>query len=122
MDQAWAKDELRLLAGGFKTLFCGWAATIVDSLDKLWIMGLENEFELALGELKNMDFTHKEGCNINLFETTIRYLAGGGLLAWDLSGEKYPILVEKAVELGEVFYTAFNTLNRMPTSYFTWSA
>ncbi|KAH9206127.1 glycosyl hydrolase family 47-domain-containing protein [Leptodontidium sp. 2 PMI_412] len=70
-----------------------------------------------------MDSTHKEGCNINLFETTIRYLAGGwGLLAWDLSGEKYPILVEKAVELGEVFYTAFNTLSRMPTPYFTWSA
>ncbi|CZT43173.1 related to class I alpha-mannosidase [Rhynchosporium secalis] len=120
-DQAWARDELRPISGGYKSPFCGWAATMVDSLDTLWIMGLKTEFELALGELRNVDFTHKEGCNINLFETTIRHL-GGFLAAWDLSGGKYPILMEKAVELGEVLYTAFDTPNRMPTPHFEWSA
>ncbi|KAH6699828.1 glycoside hydrolase [Leptodontidium sp. MPI-SDFR-AT-0119] len=94
---------------------------MVDSLDTLWITGLKDEFKLALGELKNIDFTHKEGRNMNLFETTIRYL-GGFLSAWDLSGERYPILVEKAVELGEVLYTTFDTPNQMPTPHFTWSA
>ncbi|KAH7323812.1 putative class I alpha-mannosidase [Rhexocercosporidium sp. MPI-PUGE-AT-0058] len=120
-DQAWAKDELRPIAGGFKTPFCGWAATMVDSLDTLWIMGLKKEFELALSELRNVDFTHKVGCNINLFETTIRHL-GGFLSAYDLSGGKYVILVEKAVELAEVLFTAFDTPNRMPTPHFMWSA
>lgn len=120
-DQAWAQDELRPIAGGFKTPFCGWAATMVDSLDTLWIMGLKDEFELALGELRNVDFTHKVGCNINLFETTIRHL-GGLLAAYDLSGGKYAILIEKTVELAEVLFTAFDTPNRMPTPHFMWSA
>ena len=106
---------------GFKTPFCGWAASLVDALDTLWIMELYDEFELALAELKNVDFTHKEQCQINLFETTIRHL-GGMLAAWDLSGGKYPILIEKSVELAEVLYTAFDTENRMPTPHFTWSA
>jgi hypothetical protein len=35
--EAWGKDELRPIEGGFKTPFCGWAATMVDSLDTLWI-------------------------------------------------------------------------------------
>lgn len=120
-DQAWAQDELRPIAGGYKTPFCGWAATMVDSLDTLWIMDLKGEFELALGELRNVDFTHKQGCNINLFETTIRHL-GGFLSAYDLSGGKYTILIEKAVELAEVLYTAFDTPNRMPTPHYMWSA
>ncbi|KAK0117803.1 hypothetical protein ONS95_012128 [Cadophora gregata] len=120
-DQAWGQDELKPIAGGYKTPFCGWAATMVDSLDTLWIMGLKDEFELALKELRNVDFTHKEGCNINLFETTIRHL-GGLLSAYDLSGGKYVILIEKAVELAEVLYTAFDTPNRMPTPHYIWSA
>jgi mannosyl-oligosaccharide alpha-1,2-mannosidase len=120
-DQAWAKDELRPIAGGYKTPFCGWAATMVDSLDTLWIMGLKDEFELSLVELRNVDFTNTKGCQINLFETTIRHL-GGLLSAFDLSGGKYVILVEKAVELAEVLYTAFDTPNRMPSPHYLWSA
>lgn len=120
-DHAWAQDELRPLAGTFHSPFCGWAATMVDSLDTLWIMGLMGEFEMALKELENVDFTGKEGCRVNLFETTIRHL-GGLLAAWDLSGGKYPILMEKAVELGEILFTAFDTPNRMPTPHYMWSA
>lgn len=119
--EAWAKDELRPIQGGFKTPFCGWAATMVDSLDTLWIMGLKEEFELSIIELRNVDFTHTQGCQINLFETTIRHL-GGLLSAFDLSGGRYPILVEKAVELAEVLYTAFDTPNRMPSPHYIWSA
>lgn len=119
--QAWAKDELRPIAGGFKTPFCGWAATMVDSLDTLWIMELYDEFELALKELENVDFTNTERCQINLFETTIRHL-GGLLSAFDISGGKRFILVHKAVELAEVLFTAFDTPNRMPTAHYMWSA
>jgi mannosyl-oligosaccharide alpha-1,2-mannosidase len=119
--QAWGEDELRPIAGGFKTPFCGWAATLVDSLDTLWIMELYEEFELALQELENVDFTNTVGCKINLFETTIRHL-GGLLSAFDVSGGKRVILVQKAAELAEILFTAFDTPNRMPTAHFTWSA
>ncbi|KAG9229835.1 class I alpha-mannosidase [Amylocarpus encephaloides] len=119
--EAWAKDELKPINGGYKTPFCGWAASLVDALDTLWIMELYDEFESALVELKKVDFTYKEDCTINLFETTIRHL-GGMLAAWDLTKGKYPILIEKSVELAEVLYTAFDTPNRMPTPHYTWSA
>jgi mannosyl-oligosaccharide alpha-1,2-mannosidase len=36
----------------------------------------------------------------SLFETTIRYV-GGFLSAYELSGEKYPVLVEKAQDLAD---------------------
>lgn len=119
--EAWGMDELRPITGGHKTPFCGWAATLVDSLDTLWIMELYDEFELALAELPKVDFTNKEDCQINLFETTIRHL-GGLLSAFDLSGGKYGILLEKAIELAEVLFTAFDTPNRMPTPHYVWSA
>jgi mannosyl-oligosaccharide alpha-1,2-mannosidase len=119
--QAWGKDELRPITGGFKTPFCGWAATLVDTLDTLWIMELYDEFELALRELENVDFTNTEGCQINLFETTIRHL-GGLLSAFDISGGKRIILIKKAVELAELLFTAFDTPNRMPTAHYVWSA
>jgi mannosyl-oligosaccharide alpha-1,2-mannosidase len=119
--EAWGKDELRPIEGGFKTPFCGWAATMVDSLDTLWIMGLREEFEISLVELRNVDFTNTEGCMINLFETTIRHL-GGMLAAFDISGGRYTVLVEKAVELAEVLITAFDTPNRMPSPHYLWSA
>jgi mannosyl-oligosaccharide alpha-1,2-mannosidase len=119
--EAWAQDELQPISGGYKTPFCGWAATLVDSLDTLWIMGLYEEFDLALVEVKKIDFTGKEGCQINLFETTIRHL-GGLLSAFDISGGKRYVLVEKAVELAEVLFTAFDTPNRMPSPHYMWSA
>ncbi|KUJ17573.1 putative endoplasmic reticulum mannosyl-oligosaccharide 1,2-alpha-mannosidase [Mollisia scopiformis] len=118
---AWGHDELMPIAGGYKSPFCGWAATMVDALDTLWIMGLKDEFELSLVELRNIDFTNTQGCQVNLFETTIRHL-GGLLSAFDISGGKYTILVQKAVELAEILFTAFDTPNRMPTPHYEWSA
>jgi mannosyl-oligosaccharide alpha-1,2-mannosidase len=118
---AWAKDELAPVTGSFKTPFCGWAATLVDSLDTLLIMGLHEEFKEALEEVSKINFTSTEDCMINLFETTIRHL-GGLLSAYDISGAKYKILLTKAVELGEILYTAFDTPNRMPSPHYLWSA
>lgn len=39
-EQAWTWDEVRPVTGGGKNTFGGWAATLVDTLDTLWIMGL----------------------------------------------------------------------------------
>lgn len=38
-EHAWTWDEVRPVSGGGKNTFGGWAATLVDSLDTLWIMG-----------------------------------------------------------------------------------
>jgi mannosyl-oligosaccharide alpha-1,2-mannosidase len=116
---AWLKDEVGPTTGYFKVTFGGWAATLVDSLDTLWIMGEKDEFENAIKALEQIDFTTSETGTLNLFETTIRYL-GGFLGAYDLSGGKYPVLLEKAIQVGEMLLSAFDTPNRMPMTRWDW--
>jgi mannosyl-oligosaccharide alpha-1,2-mannosidase len=108
---AWMRDELTPVTGRGKDPFGGWAATVVDALDTLWIMGLESEFNEAVAAVVRLDWSKTEAGAINIFETTIRHL-GGLLSAYDLSGE--PTLLTKAVELGEMIYAGFDTPNRMP--------
>lgn len=99
--------------------FGGWGATLVDSLDTLWIMGLKKEFYEAVEAVASIDFGDSAMVTISVFETTIRYL-GGFLSAYDLSGE--PVLLEKAVQLGEMLYRAFDTENNMPLDRLTIQA
>ncbi|KLJ07432.1 hypothetical protein EMPG_17097 [Blastomyces silverae] len=77
------------------------------------IMDLKDEFHEAVRAVSNIDFTTTETKEINVFETTIRYL-GGLLSAYDLSGEQ--ALLTKATELGNILYAAFDTPNRMPVT------
>ena len=116
---SWMRDELAPVTGGFLTSFGGWAATLVDTLDTLYIMGLEDELATAVEAVSHIDFTTTEADMLNIFETTIRYI-GGFLGAYDLSNGKYPILLEKAKELGEILYSAFDTRNRMPVTRWYW--
>ncbi|KKY15454.1 putative class i alpha-mannosidase [Diplodia seriata] len=116
---AWLQDEITPLSGGYKNPFGGWGASLVDCLDTLWIMGLHEEFEMAVNALNKVDFTTSDLGSLNVFETTIRYL-GGLMSAYDLSGAKYSILLTKATELGEMLYRAFDTPNRMPVSRWDW--
>ena len=117
-DVAWMKDEVAPLSGGFRTTFGGWAATLVDSLDTLWIMGFHKEFDEAVAAVAKIDFTTPMQLRINVFETTIRYL-GGLLAAYDLSGRR--VLLNKARELGDMLYVAFDTENRMPILRWNWT-
>lgn len=117
-DKAWMSDELSPISGGAATTFGGWAATLVDSLDSLWLMGMLDDFEEAVREVENINFNITETDTLNLFETTIRYL-GGLLGAYDLSDAKYPILLEKAKELGNMLFCAFETPNKMPMTRFS---
>lgn len=110
-EHAWMADELAPISGGQKNQFGGWAATLVDSLDTLWIMNLKDEFEEAVAAAVSIDFSASSLVEINVFETTIRYL-GGFLSAYDLSGDHR--LLAKATELGEMLLVAFDTPNRMP--------
>jgi len=77
------------------------------------------EFELAVKAVEKIDFNTCTLELVNVFETTIRYL-GGLLAAHDLSNGKYPVLLRKAVELGEMLYVAFDTPNRMPNVRWDW--
>ena len=116
---AWMHDELSPVSGQFRDPFCGWAATLVDSLDSLWIMGLKSEFEEATKAVANIDFTTSIRNDIPVFETVIRYL-GGLIAAYDLGGSKYRILLDKAVELAEILMGCFDTPNRMPMTFYLW--
>ncbi|KAK4946407.1 hypothetical protein LTR10_014605 [Elasticomyces elasticus] len=113
-------DELKPISKGSADPFNGWGATLVDSLDTLWIMGLRDEFEEAIDAVAEIDFKTSARKDIPLFETTIRYL-GGLIAAYDVSSGKYRILLDKAVELAEVLMGAFDTPNRMPIGYYNWA-
>lgn len=116
-EQAWKQDELLPISGGSKTTFGGWGATLVDSLDALWIMDMKEEFDLAVTAVTEIAFAPGEG-RVNMFETTIRYL-GGLLAAYDLTDCKDGRLLQKAMELGDMIYASFDTPNRMPIT--RWS-
>lgn len=116
---AWMQDELSPVSGKYRNPFCGWAATLVDSLDSLWMLGMKAEFEEAVEAVRKLDFTTSIRNDLPLFEVTIRYL-GGLVAAYDLSGSKYKVLLDKAVELAEVLMGAFDTPNRMPMTYYLW--
>ena len=114
---AWLKDELKPLTGKSHDSFGHWAATMVDSLDSLWILGFRDEFDEAVDAIAGIDFSTSTAKTLSVFEVTIRYL-GGLLSAYDLSGRG--VLLEKALELAEMIFTAFDTPNHMPVPYWDW--
>ena len=118
-EHAWGKDEVSPVSGTPKNTFNGWRATLVDALDTMWMMGLKEQFEEAVEHVKTIDFHTSDRQNIPLFETTIRYL-GGLLGAYDVSEGKYPVLLQKATELGDILMGAFDSPNHMPHVYFAW--
>ncbi|KAL9131909.1 MAG: hypothetical protein Q9217_000269 [Psora testacea] len=117
--KAWMQDELSPLSGKYRNPFCGWGATLVDSLDTLWMMDLKDEFEEAVESVKDINFTTSIRNDIPLFETVIRYL-GGLVAAYDISEGAHRILLDKAVELADILMGAFDTPNRMPMTFYLW--
>jgi mannosyl-oligosaccharide alpha-1,2-mannosidase len=111
---AWMRDELTPLSGAGKDTFGGWAATLIDNLDTLWIMDLKEEFSEAVEAVATLDWANTTATGCNIFETTIRHL-GGLLAAYDLSGER--VLLIKAIELGDMLYAGFDTPNHLPVSW-----
>lgn len=117
-DRAWTKDELAPISGGSRSTFGGWGATLVDSLDTLWIMGMKDEFAEAVDAAIQIDFGPNDLGEINMFEIIIRYL-GGFLGAYDVSGCRDSRLLFKAMEVADMAYASFDTPNRMFVS--RWS-
>ncbi|KAJ4266048.1 hypothetical protein NW762_004021 [Fusarium torreyae] len=108
---AWGRDELKPLSLEGSDPFAGWAASIFDNLDTLWIMGMKKEFYKAVDYVARMDWDLPTSDGFNVFETTIRHL-GGLLSAYELSGES--ALLAKAIELGDLLYGTFDNPEHMP--------
>ncbi|KLO19007.1 seven-hairpin glycosidase [Schizopora paradoxa] len=103
-------DELQPVSNGAVNNFNGWAVSIIDSLDTMYLMGLHDEFERGLAVVKTLDF-RKHDKGVPFFETTIRYL-GGLLSAYALSHDFS--LLQAADELGMALLPAFNTSSGFP--------
>ncbi|MBN3303271.1 mannosyl-oligosaccharide 1,2-alpha-mannosidase IA isoform X1 [Amia ocellicauda] len=110
---AWGSNELKPASkqGHSSNLFGNiQGATIVDSLDTLYIMEMHEEFEAATEWVeKNLDFN--VNAEVSVFEVNIRFV-GGLLSAYYLSGKE--VFRRKAVELGEKLLPAFKTPTGIP--------
>lgn len=116
---AWGADEIRPVSQSGINPFTGWGATLIDGLDTIIIMGLDSEFREAVNYIDSVDFDTTFRSTIPMFETVIRFL-GGLISAYDLSNQSEPVLLAKAIQLGDNLIGAFDTPNRMPRLHFKW--
>lgn len=108
---AWGHDNVKPISKKYHEWF-GLGLTIVDSLDTLYMMGLNDDFAEAKSWVENsLVFTMNR--DVNLFEVTIRVL-GGLLAAYHLTGEK--MFLNKAIDLGDRMMPAFSTRSGVPYS------
>ena len=82
----------------------GFAVTLVDSLDTLWLMDMKEEFWQARDYVRD-SLKHDKDRAVSTFETTIRSL-GGLLSAYDWSGDK--VFLDSALDLGTRLIKAFD--------------
>lgn len=107
---AWGQDELQPQSKNGVNSFGGLGATIIDSLDTLYIMGLEDEFQKAREWIANsLDFN--KDYEASVFETTIR-VVGGLLSAYDLSGDE--MFLDKARDISDRLLPAWDTPSGIP--------
>nr|CAG8586702.1 1598_t:CDS:10 [Entrophospora candida] len=113
---AWGKDEILPVSNSSRDNFNGWAASMVESLDTMWLMGIKDEFKIARDYIDNkIDFSVCDS-EISLFETVIRYL-GSLLSAYELSNDK--MFLRKAIQLGDSLIPAFKSPHGLP--YNAWN-
>jgi len=108
---AWGHDHLKPISRTSNNWF-HLGLTIIDSLDTMYIMGLNKEFnEARLWVRDSLSFNGNR--DVNLFETTIRIL-GGLLSTYHLSADS--LFLEKATELGSRLLPSFKTASGVPYS------
>ncbi|XP_054153997.1 mannosyl-oligosaccharide 1,2-alpha-mannosidase IA-like [Oppia nitens] len=113
---AWGHNELQPLTRTSHTsdIFGGdskLGATIVDSLDTLYIMNMTDEFMRGRNWIsKNLNFGAVDS-DMSVFETVIRFV--GGLLTC-YAFTKDPMFLEKARHVADHMLPAFNTDTGLP--------
>ncbi|KAK9734146.1 hypothetical protein RND81_04G118200 [Saponaria officinalis] len=110
---AWGQDELQPQTRNGINSFGGLGATLIDSLDTLYIMGLDEQFQKARDWVANsLDFN--KDYDASVFETTIR-VVGGLLSAYDLSNDK--MFLEKAQDIADRLLPAWDTSSGIPFNF-----
>ncbi|KAI1787578.1 glycoside hydrolase family 47 protein [Ganoderma leucocontextum] len=111
---AFPHDDLTPVSASWTDGRNGWGASVVDALSTLAIMGETDIFEEAVNYTATVDFTHDHsGSATSVFESTIRYL-GGMMSAYELTDEKYPVLVKQAQTLADRLAFAWTPGNTVP--------
>jgi len=113
---AWGQDELLPISGRGRNRGFHLALTMVDSLDTLWLAGLQDEFHEAKDWLaSNLGQKISSISNpVSVFETNIRVL-GGLLAAYDLSKER--TLLNLAEKLGRRILLTVNARGVTPYTF-----
>ncbi|KAK9097777.1 hypothetical protein Syun_024822 [Stephania yunnanensis] len=107
---AWGQDELRPQSKDGVNSFGGLGATLIDSLDTLFIMGLDEQFQKAKEWVATSSDFNKN-YDASVFETTIR-VVGGLLSAYDLAGDR--VFLEKARDIADRLLPAWDTPSGIP--------
>lgn len=110
-DYAWGHDNLKPISLNYHDWF-GLGLTLVDSLDTMYIMDLQDDFDEARNWVDQY-LRFDKNLDINLFEVTIRVL-GGLLSAYHLSGDK--MFLTKATDLGDRLLPCFDSPSQIPYS------
>ncbi|XP_070508173.1 mannosyl-oligosaccharide alpha-1,2-mannosidase IA isoform X1 [Chironomus tepperi] len=112
---AWGKNELKPISKRAHTgsIFGSYelGATIVDSMDTLYIMGMKDEFDEGREWIAKQFTLDNVSADISVFETNIRFV-GGLLAAYALTGD--PIFKEKAQYVADKLLPAFQTPTGIP--------
>ncbi|KAF8068875.1 glycoside hydrolase family 47 protein [Lyophyllum atratum] len=118
---AFGHDDLSPLSQSFSDGRNGWGATIVDALSTMKIMGLEDLFNEGVLFSSKIDFSKSQTPDsTSVFETTIRYL-GGLLSAYELSDNKFPVLLQKAKEVADKMAFAWVGNNDLPFGFLNFA-
>jgi len=111
---AFGFDELRPVSLDSQNNWGGFAVTLVDALDTLWLMGMKDEFiegRRYIAESLNLENVKEK---VSVFETTIRVL-GGLISAYQMSKDR--IFLKKADDLGSRLLPAFQTASGLPNEF-----
>ncbi|CRK87432.1 CLUMA_CG001233, isoform B [Clunio marinus] len=112
---AWGKNELKPISKRAHTgsIFGAYdlGATIVDSLDTLYIMGMKQEFDESRDWVARKFTLDNVSADISVFETNIRFV-GGFLAAYALTGDN--LFKEKAQYVADKLLPAFQTPTGIP--------
>ncbi|KIJ61540.1 glycoside hydrolase family 47 protein [Hydnomerulius pinastri MD-312] len=121
MKYAWGHDDLLPVSESYTDGRNGWGASIADAMSTMWIMGLYDWFNQAVNHTATVDFSQSQtDATVSLFETTIRYV-GGFLSAYELSGNQYKVLVDKAEQVAQQMAYAWVGDNAIPFGYMNFT-
>ncbi|KAI0716519.1 glycoside hydrolase family 47 protein [Earliella scabrosa] len=111
---AFPHDDLAPISKGFVDSRNGWGASIADAISTMIVMDEQELVKEAVDHMSTVDFTVSHTSDtVSIFETTIRFL-GGLLSAYELTGEKFPALLEQAETLAQKMTIGWSRGNVVP--------